>query len=323
MKIPFATSKSCITTADGRVRYLNFWDGQTAEEIWFTAFLRARGLLDRHPRRRIVFVSVLGNRRLPQIDRLLHPFSRRLFFTGENLRSPSFAPYTDHMKGRSGITLSLGFEAEDGDPRYMRFPLWILELVPPDADRNAIRNLCQRLSLQQLTADRDRFCALVSGNRGPQDEGARLRTEIVQGLASIAHVDCAGRLLHNTDELQQHYHDDKLRFLRHYRYFVCPENSDAPGYVTEKPFHALMAGCIPIYRGSLGSPEPEILNPDALLLWQPGANNRQLLDRIADLERNPNAYRDLFHTPRLLPQAADVIADRLDLLERRLDLLLR
>ena len=42
---------------------------------------------------------------------------------------------------------------------------------------------------------------------------------------------------------------------------ICPENSEYPGYCTEKIFHALEAGCIPIYWG-VGPPEKDIINRD-------------------------------------------------------------
>ena len=44
------------------------------------------------------------------------------------------------------------------------------------------------------------------------------------------------------------------------KYNICPENSKFPGYHTEKIFHALEAGTVPIYWG-IDLPEKDIINP--------------------------------------------------------------
>lgn len=43
----------------------------------------------------------------------------------------------------------------------------------------------------------------------------------------------------------------KEETLKNYKFAICYENSkDFPGYITEKIFDALFAGCVPIYRGA-------------------------------------------------------------------------
>ena len=46
----------------------------------------------------------------------------------------------------------------------------------------------------------------------------------------------------------------KRTILRQYKFSLCYENSIFPGYLTEKIFDALFAGCVPVY---LGDPEIE------------------------------------------------------------------
>lgn len=52
---------------------------------------------------------------------------------------------------------------------------------------------------------------------------------------------------------------DKVEFLTDVKYNICPENSKAPLYHTEKIFHALEAGCVPIYW-AVDLPEKDIIN---------------------------------------------------------------
>ena len=45
--------------------------------------------------------------------------------------------------------------------------------------------------------------------------------------------------------------DEKLPVLRKYKYSVCYENArDIPGYITEKIFDSMFAGCVPVYWGA-------------------------------------------------------------------------
>ncbi|MDR3642624.1 MAG: glycosyltransferase family 10 [Candidatus Doudnabacteria bacterium] len=49
--------------------------------------------------------------------------------------------------------------------------------------------------------------------------------------------------------------DDKTETLRQYKFAFCFENSVFPGYVTEKIFDVMFAGCVPVYNGA-----PDIKN---------------------------------------------------------------
>jgi hypothetical protein len=44
--------------------------------------------------------------------------------------------------------------------------------------------------------------------------------------------------------------EDKILTLKNYKFAFCFENSIFPGYVTEKIFDVMFAGCIPIYNGA-------------------------------------------------------------------------
>lgn len=54
-------------------------------------------------------------------------------------------------------------------------------------------------------------------------------------------------------------YDKKVQLLSKYKFCICFENCVFPGYVTEKIFDALLAGCIPIY---FGAPDIEDFVPE-------------------------------------------------------------
>ena len=311
-----------LTSTDGHILYYNWWNKQPADEIWFTGFLHSKRFLKRYPKARYVFFSALGNTNILHLDTLAHPLShcrKRIYFNGENNHYPGFAPYLNNLLDHHSIDLSLGFDYTD-DPRYLRFPLWILEMFPPKSTVEDIKLICDTLSHQQWDASvRNRFCALVSGNRGPDDPGAQRRTRLVKKLNTIATVDCAGKLLHNTDELKTRFNDNKAEYLKQYKFYICPENASVEGYVTEKVFHAIGSGCIPIYWGAQGNPEPDVLNRDAILFWNPDGDNTALLKQIETLQSNDKLYREFFGQPRLKDDAWKVVAGYFDNLEEHIN----
>jgi hypothetical protein len=127
-------------------------------------------------------------------------------------------------------------------------------------------------------------------------------------MSKVAHVDCPGKLLHNDDSLHKQFDNNKLLYLRQYYFNICPENSNSPGYVTEKLFEALYSGCIPIYTGGGGgNPEPGIINPGCFLWFEPGSDNKALLTEVQKLYTDTEYYNSFKSRPVFLDTAVDKI----------------
>ena len=56
---------------------------------------------------------------------------------------------------------------------------------------------------------------------------------------------------------------EKLSVIRSYRFVVCYENTSTPGYISEKLFDCLFAGCVPVY---LGEPNIERFIPQGCFI---------------------------------------------------------
>ncbi len=272
------------------IKYYNFWTDQRPEEMWFSRFIVNHfGPLSKGMR--VNFTSILGS----TAHMRDHRPGRNIFYTGENIHADRFANQLQRYQSQH-YDRSIGFDLA-GENNYLRLPLWVMWHFPPEATEKDIDTMVEKMRHPSL-GKRPRFCALVSSH----DTGG-LRAEMMDALQDIADVDSAGRFRHNTDDLRLQYNDDKPSFLRQYRYNICPENSDCPGYVTEKVFDAILSGCIPIYSGSAGTPEPDILNPECIMQWEPGKPNSELLARIRHLESQPDEYYSLASKPRLLAGA--------------------
>ena len=84
--------------------------------------------------------------------------------------------------------------------------------------------------------------------------------------------------------------------------------------MTEKPFEAIQAGCTPVYFGSGNRPEPEVLNREALVLWDPGSPG-EALETIRRAVEDPAFGEELRSRPFFLPRAAEVVAEKFAALE--------
>lgn len=291
-----------------QVRFYNFWKGQDIPDMWFYRFAMHRNIVK--DGKKLCFFSTFGDRDV--INKANGDVN--VFFSGENLKRKSFSHYADHLLENEKVNLALGFEYFE-DQRYFRFPLWLHYMFEPESTSEQIRARCEQLT-HPIMQERPRFACHVSS-----EDTLGLRKKVCDSFSQISRVDCAGKIMHNCDDLWNEFKNDKHAFLQQYRFNICPENSNAQGYVTEKVFQAIAAGCIPVYWGSYNCPEPEVLNPDAILFWNKDADNESLLNKVRDLDSSPNNYIEFASQPRIIPTAAEYIINEFDELENRLKVL--
>jgi hypothetical protein len=87
---------------------------------------------------------------------------------------------------------------------------------------------------------------------------ARRRAKLVHELSLFVPVHASHSLraaAPSWSRVTYHHVTDKWRFLSRYTHNLCFENTARPGYITEKIFDALSAGCLPLYDGDPGVTE--------------------------------------------------------------------
>jgi hypothetical protein len=71
------------------------------------------------------------------------------------------------------------------------------------------------------------------------------------------------------------------------------ENSNAEYYVSEKLWHALEAGCLPIYMGAPNIIQDYVPDPKAIILFEPGVmTGKSLAEKLKQLEANDALYEE-------------------------------
>ena len=273
--------------------FFNFWGQGSFEGSWLWRFLDRPRLRSLATGRRIAFVSVFGHPRI--LERIKAEY--RIFYTGENL---DFYPaYGDHLF--DSVDLSLGFDHLQR-PDYLRLPIWLLECFEADMQ---LADIVKRLKQQEKNRldllDRPANVASLLASH----DSVGVRGQIADIFTKYGEVKYGGSFRNNGLIVPPGW-NKKHQFIRRYPFQICPENSSRDGYVTEKLFQAIAAGCVPIYWGPGTPVEPTILNSEAIITFKP--SQPHLFEKqVQNLLRDTSQLRQFRDTPPFQPSAAENI----------------
>ena len=286
-----------------RVGFSCMWDLFNPEYNMFTLMLQAA-----IPNRKVIGLDYKSG----ECDILIFgPFGDswkstsipKIHFTGEN---------TEPII-REDVVLNLGFKHTDmNDGKYLRLPLWMLEIDWFHADVDKIGNpkplpidRCCKVYPEELN-DKKKFCAFVVTN--PRQE---MRNNAFKWLSTYKHVDSAGRLFNNVGddifaglgggggELKKH------EFLKGYKFCLAYENDSSPGYTTEKWLHAKAAGTIPIYWG-----DPKVerdFDMDGCIDAREARTPSELISLVKEVDANASEWLKRFSRPALDEVRRDLV----------------
>lgn len=296
--------KQYLTNKERKVRFYNWWD-EPYEQLWLYRYVTSRHIV---PEDKVLnFISVFGKSEVADFIQE----GPVVFFTGENVHDAEHQPYANYLLGKNRVKLAVGFDWIE-EPNYLRLPLWIPFLFDPQSDEVGIKQRCEELR-HPVIGKRDKFAALVA-----RYDWEGTRSQIYDAIKHVDSIGCPSMVHHNDEDLKNIYNDNKIEYLKQFAFNICPENSNSYGYVTEKIFEAIAAGCIPIYWGSYNMPELDILNQDVIIKWNMNGDNSANIAMIEDLYAHPDRLREFLAQPRLLPRAEENIVQMINQLEQKL-----
>lgn len=211
------------------------------------------------------------------------------------------------------IVLNMGFpHAEFVDEKYIRLPLWMLEIDWFGAEVERLQNpkplpidRCTKVYPEEI-GEKKKFCAFVVTN--PCNP---VRNNAFHWLSQYKQVDSAGRLFNNVGdaifagrgggggELLKH------KFLKQYKFCLSFENASSQGYTTEKLLHAKAAGCIPIYWG-----DPKVerdFDPHGFIDARTIQSSTELIELVKKVDTDPSLYLRMLATPALDEYKRDLV----------------
>lgn len=212
-----------------------------------------------------LFFSVFGFKHLNYFNAV------RIQYIAENLR-PNYWE----------ADFSLSFDFEEYSDRNFRLPLYIMY--------GSIANLLEKQNDFTESDLKPNFCNLISSN-----PNANFRNNFFKLLNSQKHVDSGGVYLNNIGFPVQ----NKLQFIKDYRFTISFENSSFPGYTTEKIYEAMISGSIPIYWGNerIG----EEFNTKSFINVHDFKNLHDVVEHVLELENNPTMFSNLLLQPWIFP----------------------
>lgn len=190
----------------------------------------------------------------------------RIFYAGENVR-PDF--------DECDYAFSFDFPETE---RNVRLPLYRLYAEYPQ--------LLLPRRTQEVMSQKRKFCAFLNSNLRAQE-----RIDFFDQLSAYRPVDGGGKVRNTIGYLV----DDKMDFMRQYKFSIAFENSVSPGYTTEKLMHALVADTIPIYWGNPLAHRD--FNSKAFINCHDYASFGDVVEVVKAIDQNDDLYQEYLSQP--------------------------
>jgi hypothetical protein len=261
------------------IAYLNFWKDSNNDK-WLSKFIEKNiGDIKHIPYQSnpdILICSVMGN-----INTVKNTKAKvKILFIGENVNR--YPPYNNKKLIKDTFDIILGFEETNLDEKRIRFPLWLIyyNYYNMNSDDNIINYIENERNINKN--DKNLFGTCVARH----DRGGQ-RKIILNELSKYGKVLCPSQFNKNTDAIGNTI-ADKKKFIARGIFNICPENSKSKGYCTEKIFHALEAGTIPLYWGN-DLPEKNLLNEDCYCFINVG-DKSDVHNKVKHATNNVKSY---------------------------------
>lgn len=164
------------------------------------------------------------------------------------------------------------------DPRTFHLPVYSFycgpeELIRPDD-----------VDYRAMLKGKERFCAFLSGyiNRS-----VRVRTRFFHKLHPLKHVDSAGTVLRTVD-YNVTGKAGRQDWLRRYKFYMAFENSEVPGWTTERIVDAFASHTVPVYWGDPTITEQ--FNPAAFIHRRDFPSDEACIEHILKVDADDELY---------------------------------
>ena len=240
------------------VQYVNYWT-HSFNDRWLLHFIKniyknKYNVIEVKNKKEcdILICSVVG--KLNNVKK--YNAKLKILYYGENLNK--YNEYSNINILKKYFDLIVGFLPTDLNNKLIRFPLWFMyyPFYEMTNNENNIIDYIKKERNQNIKIKKEYYASciarhsslgirkLICDNMLKYDNGIIMYPSNFRKNCSIGPEP-----------------NDKIDFLKKVKYNICPENSKFPEYYTEKIFHALEAGCVPIYW-AINLPEKDIINPE-------------------------------------------------------------
>jgi alpha(1,3/1,4) fucosyltransferase len=249
-----------------KINFAGFWPGFKAEDNFFIRTLHKRFEVTLSPRPELLFFSMYS-------DDHLRYSCRKIQYLPENIR-PDFTQ----------ADFAISFDYLD-DHRHLRLPLYVMYFDEEYTVERLLRKKTDSECKDILTSKKH-FCAFVVSN-AKADE----RINFFHKLSAYKTVHSGGAVLNNIGRKIE----NKLNFIRDYKFVIAFENASWPGYTTEKVLEPVQADSIPVYWGN---PLVHLeMNTESFVNYHDYNSFDRLVERVIELDQNDDLYLSMLKQP--------------------------
>jgi hypothetical protein len=260
-----------------KISFLDFWGGFDSNNNFFIHLLKEikNNIEISDPENSdIIIYSVFGQ------EHKKYNNSKKIFYTGENIR-PNF----------NDCDYSFTFDFNGYDNKNIRLPLWYLYIdwfnVKTYNNPNWLIPITYLNGNNEFNIkSKNKFCCSVFSS--PYQS----RFSMINKIREYKPVDCFGKI-HNYSLPDGE--KIKMDTISEYKFSICFENTNYPGYFTEKLLHAKIAGTIPIYYSDYAYIND--FNSKCCLNLIHYENESHLLEKIKIIDSDKNIYNNLLSEP--------------------------
>ena len=235
----------------------------------------------------------------------------KIFYTGECVSKSTinkiWSQYFDNCI--NDVDLSLGFDMLDENKytNYVRFPIWIFYhfyglLDNKNYTKDDIKKVID--DINNAKSKKNKFASLVASH-----DVSGIRNQMYNQISKIDTILCPSKLFHNDDSLKKDFNNNKIEYLKDFKFNICPENTISEGYVTEKLFDAFRSGNIPIYNGNENI-EFDLVNKNALLFFKKDEDNTELIKEIDQLNKDDKLFDSFQKQIKIYDSMIDYLWER-------------
>lgn len=249
------------------IKFVDFWTSFDCQDNPLVNALRVKYQVDVLPADSpltpdILFYSRCGNGEHYRYDCL------KIYYSGEN-DFPNF----------NECDYAISFYDCDCGGRNLRYPLYMFYQPQKAISQPAIAD---------ETALNRGFCSLVMSNSFNCDPD---RLRIIDAVESYKPIAYGGAYRNNVGGRVA----DKLQFISGYKFNLALENSNMPGYVTEKILEPFSASTVPIYWGN--EQVSKDFNPESFINVNDYDNFDSFLSALRKIDRSPELYLKMLRSP--------------------------
>jgi len=191
----------------------------------------------------------------------------KIHFAGENTR-PNF----------NIADFFIGFDYSP-DTRVLRYPLYV-EYRDETYNEEFLEKPLSDFEARDIVQSKNNFCCFIVSNGK-----CTFRNEFFEKLNKRRPVVSGGRHLNNLGFRVE----NKIEFMKSYKFTIAFENVSYPGYVTEKILQPFYSRTVPIYWGS-----PKVddeFNPNSFIWVRSPEECDAAIDRVLALADDDQAYQ--------------------------------